>query len=651
MHARRRSLQLLLTIAVLPVLALVPLAFATMAAPSATFEGRYVLRHSDDFAGARAVFQPALELKNGDVKELLFSHGRKPNMNPGSSVRLRGEQRGNKIIVADGSTQVMGSGSTTPPATATKRVAVVLFTFSNAAIPPYTPARAAGVAFTNPDSVAEYYAQSSWGQLTLTGDVYGWYEIASANTSCSYSTWANQANQAAAAAGVDLASYDYIAYGFPESSCGWAGLAYMPGKYSWLNGSGGMSLRVVAHELGHNLGTHHASSLSCTQSGVRVSFATSSSSCTSSEYGDPFTVMGSSSKLQHTNFSRGNFGWLQASNTQTVTSSGDYLLRPIEYASNSVQALRIQRTSGSYLTLEFRQPSGTFDDFPTTYAIAMGVMVRVTAAYTTLTQSQLVDATPETTNDAGDSPLAVGKTLTDPLTGVSITTLAVAPTGATVRVSFGGAPPPTTDTTAPSQPGNLQATALDASRVSLSWSASTDNVGVTGYRVYRNSNLVTTSTGTGYTDTGLSPATTYAYQVVAIDAAGNAGSPASASATTPSDTVPPPPPPPPADTEAPSTPQNLVATAAKGKKVQLSWNTCTDNVGVVGYRAYRDGKLLATVQAPGYMDTLGGKSRTATYTVVAFDAAGNTSAPAQAAYADAAASQDEPAQDEPAPDG
>ncbi len=116
MHARRRTLQLLLTIAVLPVLFLVPLAFATMAAPSATFEGRYVLRHSDDFGGGKAVFQPALELANGDVKELAFSPGRKPSVNPGSRVRLRGEARGNKIVVADGSTQVTGSGSTTAAA-------------------------------------------------------------------------------------------------------------------------------------------------------------------------------------------------------------------------------------------------------------------------------------------------------------------------------------------------------------------------------------------------------------------------------------------------------------------------------------------------------------------------------------------------------
>ena len=100
-------------------------------------------------------------------------------------------------------------------------------------------------------------------------------------------------------------------------------------------------------------------------------------------------------------------------------------------------ALRIQRTSSTYLTLEFRQPSGTFDDFPATSLMATGVIVRVTPGYTTRSQSQLVDTTPGSTS-FGDALLAVGGTLTDPLTGVSITTLAVAPTGATVRVTFGG---------------------------------------------------------------------------------------------------------------------------------------------------------------------------------------------------------------------
>jgi chitinase len=205
------------------------------------------------------------------------------------------------------------------------------------------------------------------------------------------------------------------------------------------------------------------------------------------------------------------------------------------------------------------------------------------------------------------------------LTGVSITTLAVAPTGATVRVTFGGVPPPPSDTTPPSQPGSLQATPLDTSRVSLSWAASTDNVGVTGYRILRNSALVTTVTGTGWTDTGLAPSTTYPYQVVALDAAGNASTPASASATTPAS--------PHADTTPPSAPTNLSVTPGKGKKIVLAWTASTDNIGVAGYRVLRDETQVGQTQATTYTDTLGGNRPTATYVVVAYDLAGNVSAP------------------------
>jgi len=79
------------------------------------------------------------------------------------------------------------------------------------------------------------------------------------------------------------------------------------------------------------------------------------------------------------------------------------------------------------------------------------------------------------------------------------------------------------DTTVPTKPTKLTAGAVTAASVALSWTASTDNVGVTGYRIYRNSTLVATTPNAtpAYTDTGLSGSTAYKYQVSAIDAALN----------------------------------------------------------------------------------------------------------------------------------
>ncbi|WP_214104804.1 cellulase family glycosylhydrolase [Acrocarpospora catenulata] len=84
-----------------------------------------------------------------------------------------------------------------------------------------------------------------------------------------------------------------------------------------------------------------------------------------------------------------------------------------------------------------------------------------------------------------------------------------------------GTPAAGGDTTPPSVPGNLRSTGTTSSSVSLAWNASTDNVGVTGYEVYRGSTQVATVTGTSHTDTGLAAATSYTYTVRARDAAGN----------------------------------------------------------------------------------------------------------------------------------
>jgi chitodextrinase len=80
------------------------------------------------------------------------------------------------------------------------------------------------------------------------------------------------------------------------------------------------------------------------------------------------------------------------------------------------------------------------------------------------------------------------------------------------------------DSQAPTTPSNLQATVLSSSQISLSWSASTDNVGVAGYRVYRNGTLIASPSLTSYSNTGLLASTLYAYTVSAFDASGNESS-------------------------------------------------------------------------------------------------------------------------------
>ena len=77
------------------------------------------------------------------------------------------------------------------------------------------------------------------------------------------------------------------------------------------------------------------------------------------------------------------------------------------------------------------------------------------------------------------------------------------------------------DVTPPSAPGNVTVTGHTSTSASLSWTAATDNVGVTGYQVRRAGTVVATVSGTTFTNTGLNPSTAYSYSVVATDAAGN----------------------------------------------------------------------------------------------------------------------------------
>jgi len=176
-----------------------------------------------------------------------------------------------------------------------------------------------------------------------------------------------------------------------------------------------------------------------------------------------------------------------------------------------------------------------------------------------------------------------------------------------------------TDTQAPTAPTNLAASSVAQTTLTLGWTASTDNVAVTGYDIYKNGTLLTTVTTTFYNVTGLTAATTYTFYVKAKDAAGNVSAASSTiSATTTSAT----------DTQAPTAPTSLTLSNITQTSATLSWSASTDNVGVTGYKVYKNGTLLGTTASTSY--SLTGLTAATTYTlaVAAFDASSNVSAQA-----------------------
>ncbi len=167
------------------------------------------------------------------------------------------------------------------------------------------------------------------------------------------------------------------------------------------------------------------------------------------------------------------------------------------------------------------------------------------------------------------------------------------------------------DTTAPSATTGVRV-ALSSGVPRVTWSAATDNVGVTGYQVLRNGAVVATTSTLAYVDTAAPQGRRNYYRVQAVDAAGNLG----ALSTTVSVVVP--------DTTAPTAPASLTATRTS-TSARLTWTPATDNVAVTGYLVFRGTTQVARVSSATRAYTVGSLRAGTTYTfqVVAVDAAGN----------------------------
>ena len=217
----------------------------------------------------------------------------------------------------------------------------------------------------------------------------------------------------------------------------------------------------------------------------------------------------------------------------------------------------------------------------------------------------------------GYNPIDGGSYLNGSMDDIQIYSIAMTDEEVAALYAAQSATPEVTDSIAPSAPLDLVA-GVQNTTVQLSWSPSMDNVGVTGYNVFRDSVKMGTVPTPGMTLTDLPQLTTFTFGVTAVDAAGNESLMSTVIATTGQEAAP--------DTIAPSAPGNLTGNPG-AHSVLLSWDASTDNRAVAGYVVSVDGAFVDSLGSGKTSLLVSGLDAETPYffEVYAFDLAGNNS--------------------------
>jgi len=385
-----------------------------------TLEGRLeliveVADHNHDGRPTTLFF---LVLPSGEAKSLHLPTSASVAHNPNDQVRVIGYELDgifvpdtisdlNNFTVLSSSVEDNGDMASLR-VSGTRQVAIILVNVNGADIThsPQHNFTLAG-ALQMFDDAKSYFEEVSYGQMSISGklnpaksaDVFGIYNITTANLPedyhCDsyYTAWYDQGVAAAAADGFVNSNYQHVMVWMnrPPATivvtpsynniCNWAGRGSVGEStarvYQW--SFAGISTAI--HELGHNLGLPHAGRFeNCTIDDQSVPFA-KAANCRYVEYGDHFSVMGSSSNqygnpTTHINaVEKVKFGWIPAANVTTVDTAGTHTidLYPQEESSAGTQLIRIplpyniapragtpiyQGEAPYYYYLELRKPFG-----------------------------------------------------------------------------------------------------------------------------------------------------------------------------------------------------------------------------------------------------------------------------------------------------
>ena len=260
------------------------------------------------------------------------------------------------------------------------------------------------------NSVADFYRQSSRGNVTFSGAMYGPFQLSVASTStCDFQNWSSQVETMATNQGINLSSYPRRIFVFPTSTCGigYGTVGANPSR-AWIFRAD--LLDLFTHEVGHNLGFMH-------------------SSTPSSEYGDTSDVMGYSGlALRHNNApNKVTTGWIGSAWVRSVAGSGIFTLDPTASGTPvNPQVLTLAKPdTGDLYFISFRQPIG----YDGTLASSYQNQVSIHRGSSALSQYTYLLGV-----------LGAGGTYTDTANGYSFTVNSIGTTSATVSVTTTAAP-------------------------------------------------------------------------------------------------------------------------------------------------------------------------------------------------------------------
>ncbi len=343
-----------------------------------------------------------------------------------------------------------------PNTTGEQKTAVILVNFSDVATEPKTKTELHNMVF---GQVSDFFWENSYQKTFLSGDTFGWFTIPATAAQCNKDLVAEEGNRAAIAAGADLSAYKHFVYLYPKATgCPLAASTTVgPNgeKRVFINGVAGFVFGIVAHEMGHGFGLQHSDALDCDLTPL-------GNTCTTVGYGDAADTMGGDGHFNA--FQKERLGWLGATGMPpitTVSSNGRYAIDRYETTGSAPKALKILKSTNpvtgvkTWYYIEYRQPIGFDALLAGRGNLTTGVLVRTATLTGGLGISQSLDMTPN--SDASlmyelqDAALEVGRSFTDPVSGVTISLAAADANGATIDVSFDGgtSPAPTCTRAAP----------------------------------------------------------------------------------------------------------------------------------------------------------------------------------------------------------